>query len=46
MTVRSLDALRVAFITPPAPREGLAYGGRRAATARGAAGELLEIVEE
>jgi len=46
VTVRSLDALRLAFITPPAPREGLAYGGRRAATARGAAGELLEIVEE
>ena len=46
VSVRSLDALKVPFISPPAAHEGLAYGGRRAATARGAAGELLEIVEE
>jgi catechol 2,3-dioxygenase-like lactoylglutathione lyase family enzyme len=46
VSVRNLDALKLPFITPPAVREGLAYGGRRAATARGAAGELLEIVEE
>lgn len=46
VSVRSLDALRVPLITPPAVHAGLAYGGRRAATARGAAGELLEIVEE
>lgn len=46
VSVRSLDALKVPFIAPPAVHGGLAYGGRRAATARGAAGELLEIVEE
>jgi hypothetical protein len=46
VSVRSLDALKVTFITPPATHGGLAYGGLRAATARGAAGELLEIVEE
>jgi catechol 2,3-dioxygenase-like lactoylglutathione lyase family enzyme len=44
--VRSLDALKLPFITPPAVHEGVAYGGRRSATARGAAGELLEIVED
>ncbi len=50
VSVRSLDAVpdavKVSFITPPAAHGGLAYGGRRGATARGAAGELLEIVEE
>lgn len=46
VSVRSLDALRIPFIAPPAVHDGLAYGGRRSATARGAAGELLEIVEE
>ena len=37
---RSLD-----FIAPPAVRQGPVYAGRRAATVRGAAGELLELVE-
>lgn len=46
VSVRSLDALKLPFITPPAVRAGLAYGGHRAATVRGAAGELLEIIEE
>ncbi|MCU0758491.1 MAG: hypothetical protein MUF07_04715 [Steroidobacteraceae bacterium] len=46
VAVRSLDALQLPFIAPPAVHDGLAYGGRRSATARGAAGELLEIVEE
>jgi hypothetical protein len=46
VSVRSLEGLKVPFITAPAAHAGLAYGGRRAATARGAAGELLEIVEE
>jgi len=46
VSVRSLDAVKVPFVSPPALHGGLAYGGRRAATARGAAGELLEIVEE
>ncbi|MCP5339776.1 MAG: hypothetical protein H7A14_09700 [Sinobacteraceae bacterium] len=46
VSVPSLDALKLPFITPPAVQDGLAYGGRRSATVRGAAGELLEIVEE
>ncbi len=46
VSVRSLDAVRLPFIAAPSTHGGLAYGGRRAATARGAAGELLEIVEE
>lgn len=33
------------FITPPVQREGPFYGGRRSATVRGPAGELLELVE-
>lgn len=32
------------WITPPAPRPGPLYAGRRAATTRGPAGELLELV--
>jgi hypothetical protein len=43
--VADLDAPRLPFITPPAPRNGLAYGGRRAATAIGPAGELIELLE-
>ena len=46
VSVRSLDALQVPFIEPPSNHDGLLYGGRRTATARGAAGELLEFVEE
>ena len=46
MTVRSLDALKLEFISPPRKQRGLAYGGRRAATARGPGGELLELIEE
>lgn len=33
------------YIAPPAARSGPLYGDRRAATARGPAGELLELVE-
>jgi catechol 2,3-dioxygenase-like lactoylglutathione lyase family enzyme len=43
--VVDLDALRLPFIAPPAKHHGLAYGGRRAATAVGPAGELIELVE-
>ena len=45
-TVRSLDALHVSFITPAATHMGLAYQGHRSATARGASGELIELIEE
>jgi len=45
LAVESLDALALAYITPPQPREGPLYGGRRAATVRGPAGELVELIE-
>lgn len=41
----SLDATGLAFVTPPARRDGPVYGGRRSATVRGPAGELLELLE-
>lgn len=43
--VRSLDALALDWITPPAVHAGLAYAGGRAATAQGPAGELIELIE-
>ncbi len=45
IAVKSLDALAVDWLTPPAPRAGFPYDGRRAATLRGPAGELLECIE-
>lgn len=44
--VKSLDALRVEFVAPPAKLGGLAYGKQRVATVRGPAGELVELIEE
>lgn len=45
LAVRDLDACTAQWIAPPAAREGALYEGRRAATAMGAAGELVECVE-
>jgi hypothetical protein len=45
LAVDSLDTLALDWIAPPAICEGLPYDGRRAATVRGPAGELLELVE-
>ena len=45
LAVDSLDALALDWITPPAVRDGPIYANRRAATVRGLAGELLELVE-
>ena len=45
LAVDSLDALALDWITPPAVRNGPLYANRRAATVRGPAGELLELVE-
>lgn len=45
-TTPDLDALQLEWITPPSRFAGLVYQGRRAATVRGPAGELIEIVEE
>jgi len=43
--VADLDTLALSFVSPPAPRAGLAYRGRRSATVVGPAGELIELVE-
>ena len=45
IAVKDLDALDVEWLTPPAPCAGFPYEGRRAATLRGPAGELLECIE-
>jgi catechol 2,3-dioxygenase-like lactoylglutathione lyase family enzyme len=45
LAVRDLDACKADWLTPPRAREGALYQGRRAATAIGAAGELIECVE-
>ena len=45
LAVRDLDALALNWITPRAARLEPPYGGARAATVRGPAGELLELVE-
>ena len=39
------DALTLDFIQPPRRRDGPLYGGRRAGTIRGSAGELIELLE-
>ncbi len=45
LAVESLDALELDYISPPVARVGTPYGGRRAATVYGPAGERLELVE-
>ncbi|GLT01318.1 hypothetical protein GCM10007897_27110 [Sphingobium jiangsuense] len=45
LAVDDLDALDAPFIAPPVRREGALYGGRRTATVRGVAGELIELIE-
>lgn len=45
LAVQSLDALAMDWLAPPVARDGHPYGGRRAGTVRGPAGELLELVE-
>lgn len=45
LAVDDLDRVSAEFIAPPAPRDGPVYGGRRAATVRGYAGELIELLE-
>jgi len=45
LAVESFDGLDVAFITPPVLRHGELYMGNLAATVRGPAGELIELVE-
>jgi hypothetical protein len=45
LAVDDLDALDAVFIAPPVRRDDPVYGGRRAATVRGFAGELIELIE-
>lgn len=45
LAVSNLDACRCQWIAPPTRRAGPLYGDRRSATAVGAAGELVELVE-
>ena len=45
LAASDLDACNVEWITPPARRDGAPYGGNRAGTTIGPAGELLELVE-
>jgi catechol 2,3-dioxygenase-like lactoylglutathione lyase family enzyme len=45
LAIDDLDALALDFIDPPVRRTGPLYEGRRAATIRGSAGELIELVE-
>jgi hypothetical protein len=45
-SVASLEGLDASFIRPPVSGEGAAYRGKRSATLLGAAGELVELIEE
>lgn len=45
LAVDSLDAVDAPFLTPPVHRHGPLYGGRRAATVIGFAGERIELLE-
>lgn len=45
LAVDSLDALDLNWITPPAAWPQMPYGGRRAATVYGPAGERIELIE-
>lgn len=45
LAIDDLASLSVDFIQPPVARHGPMYGGRRAATIRGHAGEWIELLE-
>jgi hypothetical protein len=45
LAVRDLDACHADWIAPPRKIDSALYEGRRAATAIGTAGELIECVE-
>jgi hypothetical protein len=44
--VKSLDAFKLPWLSPPAAIKGKGYEGRRAACLVGPAGELIELIEE
>jgi hypothetical protein len=43
--VQSLDAIDLEYLSEPVKDDSLAYGGGRSRTARGPAGELIELIE-
>ena len=43
--IDSFDNLKLPLLAPPRAIAGTPYGGRRVAVARGAAGELIELIE-
>lgn len=45
IAVDDLDALALDWIAPPVRHAGKLYAGRRSATVRGLAGELIELIE-
>lgn len=45
LALDTLDRPGLDWLTPPAPRAGPLYAGRRSGTVRGPSGELLELVE-
>lgn len=45
LAIDTFEGRALDYLSPPARREGPLYGGRRAATLIGSAGELLELVE-
>lgn len=45
LAVDDFNKLALDFIQPPVQRDGPLYGGRRAGTIRGSAGELIELLE-
>lgn len=44
-TAEDIDSLKVPWISRPSERQEVPYGGRRVGTCRGAAGELIELIE-
>ncbi len=45
LTHPDLDAVTAPFVTPPQPRAGVIYGGRRCAVVRTPDGALVELIE-
>ncbi|MBL8643482.1 MAG: hypothetical protein JNK21_06080 [Rhodospirillaceae bacterium] len=44
--VKNLDEIKTSYLSAPAAQAGLAYKGKRSAVLKGAAGELIELIEE
>jgi catechol 2,3-dioxygenase-like lactoylglutathione lyase family enzyme len=44
--VKDLNVIAAHFLNSPEAQEGVAYAGKRSVTLKGAAGELIELIEE